>query len=432
MDPLVSTQATGQLLGATPPLTDEEVNSEAELLKSTDLLRRVVIANGLQNPKGKSLLDYLRPKQTEDDRIDRAVRALARKLKVETPTKTNLIEVSYSSSNPKLSYGVLNSLGNFYLDKHAEVHRPHGSTDFFTEEAQKYKDALEASETNLRNLGEKQNIADPDEERTDLALQLANDIGTLHATEQAIAADQHRIYSDQRQMESTPKRSATKEDTNSSDILLQQLGATLLAAQTKKISLMAKYTENYPLVQEANAEIVAAQAAIAEAQKTKYVNQETDRDPTFELLREDLAKTEGDLAAHQASLAATQRSVNAMQSQMVQLGTQSLQLADVQREVHANEQNYLLYLGKKEQELTSDALDRTRIENVAIAVPPAIAAIPVHGPMFMVAIAFFIAMILSLGLTYVADYLDPSFHSADQVIDTLGIPVVIPINRRSA
>ena len=51
MDPLVTTQSTNQMLGATPPLTDEEVNSEAELLQSSDLLRKVVLANGLQNQK---------------------------------------------------------------------------------------------------------------------------------------------------------------------------------------------------------------------------------------------------------------------------------------------------------------------------------------------------------------------------------------------
>ena len=38
---------------------------------------------------------------------------------------------------------------------------------------------------------------------------------------------------------------------------------------------------------------------------------------------------------------------------MVKLGSQSLQQADLQREAKANEQNYLLYLSKREQERTS-------------------------------------------------------------------------------
>jgi uncharacterized protein involved in exopolysaccharide biosynthesis len=432
MDPLVTTQSTNQMLGATPPLTDEEVNSEAELLQSSDLLRKVVLANGLQNQKGFSIFDVLRPRQTEEDRIARAVRGLARKLKVETPTKTNLIEVTYSSSNPAISYGVLRSLGDLYLEKHATVHRPAGSSDFFAQQAQSYKDALDRSEARLHDFGEKENAADPDEQRTDLALQLANDIGQLHTTEQAIAGDEKRISSDLAQMAVTPQRSATKEETNASNILLQELGSSLLAAQTKRTQLLLKYDPNYPLVKEANQEVAQIQAAIADAQKAHYVNQETDRDPTFELLREDLSKTRGDLAAHRASLLANKDSISDMQAEMVKLGNQSLQLADLQREAKANEQNYLLYLSKREQERTSDALDRTRIENVAIAVPPAMAVLPVHGPLYAVALAFGIALILSLCITYAADYLDPSFHSTNQVVDTLGIPVVVAINRRSA
>ena len=136
LDPLVTTEATNQMVTMTPALTDEEVNSEAELLKSRDVLEQVVLANGMQNAHGSSFLDFFRPRQTEADRVARAVRTLASKIKVETPPKTNLIEVTYSSSDPAVAYGVLNSLGNLYLEKHAAVHRPPGSYQFFAEEAQ--------------------------------------------------------------------------------------------------------------------------------------------------------------------------------------------------------------------------------------------------------------------------------------------------------
>ena len=253
---------------------------------------------------------------------------------------------------------MLNSLGNLYLEKHAAVHRPPGSYQFFAQEAQRYKAALEDSEARLRAFGQTQQIADPDGERTDLALQLTASVGQLHTTEQSIAADQQRIRSDQEQMKVTPQRSATKRDTDSAGLLLQNLGSSLLAAETKRTQLLLKYAPSYPLVQEADQEVAEAKAAIAEAEKTPYVDVETDRDPTFELLREDLAKSESDLAAQQASLGANRHSIDSIQSQMVKLGSQSLQQADLEREAKADEQNYLLYLSKREQERTSDALDR--------------------------------------------------------------------------
>ena len=432
VDPLVTTEATNQVAATTPALTDEEVNSEAELLKSRDVLEKVVLANGLEKQHKKSFLDLFRPKRDQADRIARAVRTLAAKIKAETPPKTNLIEVTYSSPDPALAYGVLNSLGNLYLEKHAAVHRPPGSYQFFAQETQRYKAALEDSEARLRAFGQTQQVADPDGERTDLALQLTTSVGQLHITEQAIAADQQRIRSDQQQMKVTPQRSATKQDTIAADMLLQNLGTSLLAAETKRTQLLLKYDTHYPLVQEADQEVAEAKAAIAQSEKNPYVNRETDRDPTFELLREDLAKSESDLAAQQASLGANRHSIGSIQSQMVKLGSQSLQQADLEREAKANEQNYLLYLSKREQERTSDALDRTRIENVAIAVPPAIPALPEHGLTYILLIAFGIAAILSLATTYAIDYFDPTFHNPAQVIDTLGIPVVVAIPKRTA
>src|SRR5271156_4900603 len=46
VDPLVTTESTTQLVAPSNPVSEEEINSEAELLKSSDVLEQVVIANG--------------------------------------------------------------------------------------------------------------------------------------------------------------------------------------------------------------------------------------------------------------------------------------------------------------------------------------------------------------------------------------------------
>jgi uncharacterized protein involved in exopolysaccharide biosynthesis len=169
MDPLVTTEATSQIGAMTPALTDQEVNSEAELLKSRDLLEKVVLANGIQNAHGSSFLNFFRPR-AKTDRVARAVRILAKDIQVEAPPKTNLIEVTYSSSDPVLAYGVLNSLSDLYLEKHAAVHRPPGSYQFFARQAQSYKAALQDSEQRLRAYGQTHGVADPDDERADMVM----------------------------------------------------------------------------------------------------------------------------------------------------------------------------------------------------------------------------------------------------------------------
>ena len=431
LDPLVSTEATTQVT-TTDPVTEEEINSEVELLSSRDVLEQVVVANGLEKPRGFSFVNLLRPPQTREDRIARAVKGLAKQLKIDNIKNSNLIEIAYKTSDPQLSYGVLKSLGDLYVAKHVAVHRPAGSYEFFARETQKYHDELEAAEAELRDFGRHNAIAAPDEQRTDLAAQVAESIGLLHAAEQSIAADQERIKDDRRQMHATPQRSPTVQASAANDRLIGDANSALLAAQTKRTLLAMKYDRNYPLVQEADQEIAQAKAAIAQAEEKKYVTETTDRDPTYELLREDIAKSEADLSAQRAALVATKRSVHSIQAEMVNLDQLSLSQKDLQREVKADENNYLLYLGKREQERTTNALDATRIANVAIAVPPAIPVLPVYRWPMIVLIGLILGTVLSIGTAYAVDYFDPSFHAPAQVIDILGIPVVVTIPKKSA
>jgi uncharacterized protein involved in exopolysaccharide biosynthesis len=433
LDPLMTPEATTQLITTSTPITEEEINSEVELLSSRDVLEQVAIANGLDRPgEGWSLGSLLHPNQTREDRIARAVKNLAKAIKVEAVTKTNLIQVKYSSSKPQLAYGVLKSLGEFYTEKHVAVHRPAGSYEFFARETQRYHDALEHAEANLRDLETRSQIAAPDAQETNLALQVATSVGLMHLAEQSLAADGERIRNDRQQMSTTPRRSPTVQTSAAADKLLDQLNATLLSAQTKRTELLMKYDPSYPLVQDIDEEVAQTKAAIADAEKTRYITESTDLDPTFEVLREDDAKTQADRAAQAATLAATRRSIKSMQAQLVDLDQQSITRQDLQREVKADEQSYLTYLAKREQERTSDALDTTRIANVAIAVPPAIPVLPAFGwPVIMLA-GICVATIASVGGAYAADYLDSSFHTPAQLMEGLGIPIVVTFPRRTA
>ncbi len=49
LDPVVTTESTTQLPQMAPQVTEEEINSEVELLQSRDVLEKVVLACGLQN-----------------------------------------------------------------------------------------------------------------------------------------------------------------------------------------------------------------------------------------------------------------------------------------------------------------------------------------------------------------------------------------------
>ncbi|MGC1726577.1 MAG: Wzz/FepE/Etk N-terminal domain-containing protein [Candidatus Acidiferrales bacterium] len=431
IDPMVTTEATAQMLIPAAAVTEEEVNSEAQLLSSRDVLEKVVLENGLEEAEKHSLRTYLFGKRSESEYVSLAVKHLGKKLVIDTPLKTNLINVTYKSSDPATAFGVLNSLATLYVEKHVAVHRPTGSYEFFAKEAGKYRDALADSESRLASFGKEQGIVAPDVERTNMALVVANSIGSLVQAEQTAASDQERVRNDRVEMEKTPKRLLTLQVTNASDKLLQDLRDSLLAAQVKRTQLLAKFEPSYPLVREADQEIADTQAAITEAQQTQYVNQTTDVDPTFELLREDAAKTQADLAAQRATVVALKKGIQDMQLQMVDMDQKALKQADLLRDAKANEDNYLLYVSKREQERASNALDKDKIANVAIAVPPVIPTLPLASLSMVVMIGFVVAAAGSAGAAYAVEFLDSSFRTPGDVIDILGIQVVAAVPKQA-
>jgi uncharacterized protein involved in exopolysaccharide biosynthesis len=102
------------------------------------------------------------------------------------------------------------------------------------------------------------------------------------------------------------------------------------------------------------------------------------------------------------------------------------------REAKADEANYLLYLSKREQERTSDALDKKSIANVAIAVPAVTPILPAHSPWMVMFLGLFGAVLASIVAAYLAEYLDPSFRTPEEVTDTLKMPVLATMPKRAA
>jgi uncharacterized protein involved in exopolysaccharide biosynthesis len=431
-DPAISSAQNAAIL-TDEPVTPDQINSEVAVIQGGDMLRSIVLTCGLEQ---KSLTDFMLPKdpaQRQNIKVAKATRRLAKALEVDVEKNADVIQVTYGTTgSPETPKCVLDNLSRLYLLKHLELRRPTGTSDFFAQETEKYRQALQGAEARLVDFGREEGDVAPDVERTEMAQQVVNSIASLHQVQEAIAADERRVAEAERQMEVTPARSSTQDTTSSADVLLQQLEANLLAAQLKRTQMSLKYEPTYPLVQEADQEIAETQAAIDAAQKTQYIDHTTDRDPAYELLREDAARTKVDLAAQNATAAALVKSIHSMQSQMVDLDQKAVKQGDLIREAKADESNYLLYLDKREQERTSDALDSRRIANVAVAVPPAVPALPAYNPWFVMVIGFFMAVFMSVAAAFFAEFLDPSFRTPAEVAELLKMPVLASVPRHAA
>ena len=145
-DPPVTAQPNAPPDFSRVEVTEEELNSEVELLKDDDVLRRVVEANDLA---AHDWLRWLRPHEEQAARLERAAKKLARRLDVEPIKKSNLIAVSYDAPDPQMAAHVLQSLASVYLEKHMEVHRPRGQLHFFDQQTAESRRQLEEAKKKL-------------------------------------------------------------------------------------------------------------------------------------------------------------------------------------------------------------------------------------------------------------------------------------------
>ena len=434
LDPAVTSQPMAAVQETSKAVTTDEVDSEVALLQGRDMLREVVQTCKLAEvrPSFWGRFDSRDSDARRAAALESGTRGLAGSLKVESQKTSRLIDVRYGSSEPETAACVLQTLGKLYLEKHLRLQRPAGALDFFAQETDKYQRALAESESRLVKFSKTEGIAAPDILRTDLSQELVTAQANLHQTNQAIAGNRQRIENIEAQMALTPARSSTTEASVSANLLLDQLQSTLLGAQLRRMQLLMKYDPSYPLVKEIDEEIAKTKDAIATAEQAKYINTTTDRDPTFEYLRQDKAKTEADLASEQAKAAALRTSIRDIQMQAVNLDAKTVQQAALMREAKANEGNYLLYLTKREQERTSDALDNKRIANVAIAVPPDVPVLPARSPFSIVFAGFWLALLAAIGAAYVAELADPSFRTPSEVEELLDIPILAAVPKQVA
>jgi uncharacterized protein involved in exopolysaccharide biosynthesis len=435
LEPAVTPQPTAAVEEANKVVTTDDVDSEVALLQGRDMLREVAETCQLAG-NGSSLWDRFdssEPAVKKAAALESATKALAGTLKVEAQKTSRLIDLRYGSSkSPETSACVLRTLGNLYLEKHLRLQRPAGALEFFTQETDKYWHALAESESELVKFSKTEGVAAPEILRTDLAQQLSGTQGNLYQTRQAIAADKRRIENIKAQMAVTPSRSFTTEASLSANLLLDQLHSMLLASQLKRTQLLMKFDPSYPLVKEAEQEIAETKDAIADAEQAKYISTSTDRDQTFEYLRQDLAKTQADLASEEARASELLTSIHDMELQLVNVDAKSVQQSALLREAKASEANYLLFLTKREQERASDALDDKRIANVAIAVPAEVPVLPARNSKSIMFAGFWGALFSAVGVGYLTELADPTFRSPAEVEEILKIPILSAVPKRLA
>lgn len=434
VDPVVSTEAN--VLQQDRGLTADEVVSEVELFQSRDSLEKAVTDCGLSEPKSPWSLAAIKLRvlgivglaPDKGTRIFQAVLKLEKDLQVIPVNNSNLIKVTYDSQSPQLAAQVLKELGDLYLAKHAIVHRPPGTSDFFEQQADNYKKQLADAEMRLVSFSHETGDVSPEFQKQALMQKVGDFNVSLEQARSEISETKHRIRALKAQEVSVPPRVTTQVKVADNGQLMANLKSTLLNLELKRTELLEKYQPSYPLVQEVEKEVSETIRAIADAEKNGVREETTDQDPTHVWVRTEMAKATADLVGFEARARAMSGALHEMQTKALKLNQESAVQQDLLRTAKADEESYLLYHRKREEARIADALDRRRIVNAAVAEAAAVPMAPIGLPVWVkLLLALAIATLVGLGVGFIAEYLDPSFRTTVEVEEQLEIPLLASI-----
>ena len=415
-DPLVSSQPPSAMDFSRPDITEEELNSEVELLRDEDLLKQVV--------KMARLVPADIPQSERPAEIEHAVRKLARRLEVEALKKSNLIQVGYKDTSPERAARVLSALSTLYVQRHTNLQRPPGEILFFDQQTAAYEKRLHQSEDELVRFTRARGVVSAALER-DIALQKLGEADAgYRQIDQDRVESEHRIASLREQLKAFPSRSVTLKRWADNPEVLEKMKTHLLELQLKRTELLGRYEPSYRLVQEIERQIAETRASIAAEALTPVRDETTDKDPNYEWARMELEKTQVQWDGLRARQSAASTQVASLRTFAQQLQSESVDQQDLLRTAKAEEDNYLLYLHKREEARIGDALDERRILNVAIVEPPGAPALPQHSVFIYFLLALGFALAFSVGVAFTSEYFDPTIRTPDEAYGLLEVPVL--------
>ena len=422
-DAMVTSSANAPSQYSNDQVSEEDLNSEVELLNSDDLLRKVVLATGLDEQSGSSA------NGGSEVSIAEAVRKLSKDLKIEPLRKSNVISVSYDARDPRSAEEVLKALSAAYMEKHLELHRSSGEFKFFDQQTDQYKQGLNQAQEKLTDFTKGTGVVSAELER-DSALHQADDFdSTARQAQTTMLETEQRVRALQAELKTVKPRVTTVVRNSDNPQLLQQLKSTLLNLQLKRTELLTKYEPTYRLVQEVDQQIADAKSAIAAEESKPIRDESSDQNPDYQWVQAELTKAQADLSGLKARAAAAATVAAKYHAQAQSLDQSMVTQQNLVQDAKTQEDNYLLYEHKREEARISNALDQGGILNVALAEQPVVPALPKRSPLSVALLTLLLAGTFSLSTAFVLDFMDPTFRTPDELAGYLGVPVLAALPR---
>jgi polysaccharide biosynthesis transport protein len=402
-------------------VSESDIRSEIEILRSRDLLEGVAARSGLA-PLSKN------PNSVDRLLVARAVQKLEENLRITPVTKTNIISVRYVSQNPNRAAEILQALTSLYLEKHTALLRSHETSQFFNDQETRYRADLVKAQQKLSDF-QQHHEASLLDQRKEMNLKR---IADLEASVQQIDAETREATDRAKvlilEKASLPPMIESQSRTARNELLLERLKAQLLDLKNRRTEMLTKFEPSYRLVTELDQQIRDTSEALRREEAPAVVDRTDALNPLRQSAEAELSHTESLIAGLTARKQSMMKDLDDCREKQKAMELLTAEYDDLQRNRSVTEQNYLLYEKKTEEAHIADALDQHKFLNVSILEEAAVPVLPMNKHSgFILLLGFILATACALGSASVADSLDPLIRTPSELTMRTGLPVLAAV-----
>jgi len=416
---LVKLGETVQLAPAETPsrsislgLTPEVVKTEAEIIKSGEVIRQAIARVGVQ-PEADMSLDEL-------------IAKMQLALTVTPLPGSNVLHISYIGRSPEHSARMVNAITDVYLDQHSRVYRNEGMHSFYVEQLRILRGQMKAAQHRLRDYLKKESIVDVDQEIELLNKDFMEQERGVRAFRAKLAGTERKLEQVRAQIAGLPEQIPFSEDYVPNPTL-QTFKNKLAEIEIERYNLLQGYLPSDRHVQDKNEEIASIHARMR-TEKERVLSSQTVR---VNELRNELQRNAFTLEVLLADLHAREPAVKnrlaAARKHLRELRDKRFTVLNLKQDAEQQAFAYDLYRKRREEARIQEAMTNQSMVNIAVVEHASPPLDPENGLLMPLLLGLLGGLGLAAGMAVAVEYVNRTLRFEEEVERYLDLPVLAVI-----
>lgn len=396
----------------TLPLNQEVVRTEAEIVKSWEVVREAMQRIGLTPPAGASVAEM--------------VQGMQGALTVTPQAGSNVLRISYLGRDPERAAKTVNAITDVYLEHHNRVYRSEGFHDFYSAQLRLLETEMRKAQKRLRDYQREKDITDIDQELQLLNIDVIEQEKGLRRHRAKIRSAEEKITEVQAQFDRLPSDVAFSEEYLANPTS-QTYKNQLAQLEIERASLLQRFLPADRHVRDKEEEIGLLRRRIREEEERILSKRIVRRSP----LRDELARN---IIGHQVMLRELRSRdpglaarYHESKKELRRLRDRRFVIMNLKQDAEQKAYAFDLYRKKSEEARVSEAMKTQSMVNVSVVDHANAPLKPENGLLLPLLVGLLGGAALAAAMAVAVEYVNRRLRFEEEVERYLELPVLAVI-----